>query len=270
MLECGAERVECCLAAIRIGDFPRAPLARKARNRRRVDVAGGGDATRAAAAQRREQERLAAGEDIEALRLKALEHRARIAPVARAVLDAGDRPRIIPEQALDQREADGYLRHGRNVIEIHTQPGIANTLDDLGVAAEQALVRHTLVVERRQHEHARATEAHGRARELDRVRKRAASRPRHHAFRRQSGIDETLEQRDLLRDGERVRFGVGAEHRKAHALIEEPAAVTDKARCVGAKLRVERRDDGRQDAANARDPGRFGHRELHDRIVHDR
>ena len=114
-----------------------------------------------------------------------LEQRARVVPVAGAVLDARDDARVPVEQALDQREADGNLRHRGYVVEVDAQPRIADALDHLGVAREQAVVRHALVVERRQHQHAAAAVVDRAARQLDGVGQRAGAGPGHHPRRRE-------------------------------------------------------------------------------------
>src|SRR5437016_2199031 len=136
LLEHRSHRVERRLLRVRIR-IP--PAARQFGNPPRIDIAGRGNATRAAAAQCREKERFAAGEDIEPQGLKPVEHCLSIAPVAGAILDAGDRFRISPEQSLDQRQADRYLGYRWNVIQIHAEIGFADPLDDLRVAAKQAV-----------------------------------------------------------------------------------------------------------------------------------
>src|SRR5437660_5382021 len=98
LLEHGSHRVERRLLRIRVR-IP--PAARQLRDSPRVDIAGRGNATRTAAAQRREQKRFATREDVEFPGLKPLEHRLSVAPVARAVLDADDRARVSLEQSLD-------------------------------------------------------------------------------------------------------------------------------------------------------------------------
>src|SRR5271155_5623731 len=136
LLQRSPHLIERRLSSLGIGVLP---ALGELRDRRRVDVARGGDAARAAAAQRGEQECLAAGEYVEALRLKPLQQCLRVAPVAGAILDAGHRARISPEQALDQGEAQRDLRYRRDVIEVDAQTPIGHSLDDLGVAPKQAV-----------------------------------------------------------------------------------------------------------------------------------
>ena len=194
LLERRAQRVERRLLRHR---RRRSASARQPRDRRRIDVGRGADAARTAAAQGGEQERLAAGENVEAVRLEALEHRLRVAPVARAVLHAGDRARIAREQPLDEREADRHLRHGWNVIQVDAQARVADALDHLGEAREQAVVADALVVERRQHQHAGAAGA--TAWRVSSTVSVNAQQPVPGIMRAGgAGCDEVLEQRELL------------------------------------------------------------------------
>src|SRR4030095_13120940 len=81
----------------------RLPVPAQLRDRRRIHVGRGADAAGAAPTQGREQKRLAPGEHIEAAGLELLERRARVVPVAGAVLDGCDRARIAAGQQGAQR-----------------------------------------------------------------------------------------------------------------------------------------------------------------------
>jgi hypothetical protein len=65
------------------------------------------------------------------------------------------------------------------------------------------------------------------------------------ALGRQAGVDQCVEERDLLRDRHRVRFGGGAEDRESGALSDEPSAMPDQALAVRPQLGIEWRNHRR-------------------------
>src|SRR6185369_15904709 len=109
-----------------------------------VDVAGGGDAALAAVPHVVEQERLAAGEYVEAVLRERVEHGFRVRPIAGGILHAGDAGRIFLQQALDQVQGDGDLGNGRDVVQVELQPLVADALDHLGEVAVEAFVGDAL------------------------------------------------------------------------------------------------------------------------------
>ncbi len=111
------------------------------------------------------------------------------------------------------------------MIKVDTQTRVAHAIDDLREILEQPVVAHALVVERRQHQHPRAAARHGMGGELDRVRDRAAAGARHHPRGIDAPLDKGVEQLESLFETERVRLAVGAEHREAAVLREQPPAM---------------------------------------------
>src|SRR5258707_2235144 len=81
-------------------------------------------------------------------------------PVARAVLEPGDRRRIGLEQALDQLDLELHRRELRDVVEIHAQPSVADALDDIGEAAIEGFLAKSLEEEGWQGENAGAALLH--------------------------------------------------------------------------------------------------------------
>jgi hypothetical protein len=256
-LEDGARFVQRLLLVVGTGF---GPVLAKIDDGRGVHVAGRGDAARAATAQRRQEHRLRAGEHIEARGLEFAQHGRRVVPVARAVLDAGHRARVGLQQPLDQRQADADLRDRRDVIQVDAQALVGDRIDHPRKAAKEPFVGHALVEKRRQHQHAGAARGHGVPRELDGVVERAGAGARHQAVGRNAVFQQRIEQGPLLLHGQRAGLGVGAEHRQAHALVEQPAAMPHEARHRRRQVGVERRQHRRQHAAQ---PGRAHFATLH-------
>src|SRR5215212_5169178 len=147
----------------------------------RGDVDGGRDAAFAAVTQGLEQEYLGSGEDGEDWELPAEGLDA--FRVAGAVFRARDHAGVGFDEARDQGQTEIYTRHLRDVVEVEAQAVVADALDDLGEEAEQAIIPHTLVVEGRQHEHARGTGLERRAAQADGVGESARSCARQQRLR---------------------------------------------------------------------------------------
>ncbi len=178
---------------------------------RRVDVGRGRDASRTSAAHVLQKESLGAGKHPEVIPAT-LEHGFGVVPVTRAVFDTDDRIRVCLDQSLDQVAGDADLGHRRNVIEVNAQRGTAHAFDDLGKTREQAIVADILVVEGRQHQRARATEVDRVPGQSHCLGQRTEAGAWHHALRIDTRLDQAIEQRHLLVDGQRVCFAVGAEY----------------------------------------------------------
>jgi hypothetical protein len=97
------------------------------------------------------------------------------------------------------RKAD--VSHGRDVIEINTQPRIADPFDQLAEEGEQAVVGDLLVIERRQGQHAGAAARHCGTAERDRVGQGAAAGAGKHASGRCAGVERGVQQADALSHG---------------------------------------------------------------------
>src|SRR6267142_2354288 len=216
-----------------------------------VHVGGGADAARAASAHVGEQEGLAAREHVEAPGRERVQHRLRVAPVARAVLHAGHDARVGLEQPLDEPERDRHLGHRGDVVDVHAQPPVAHPLDHLREAPEEPVVGDALVVERRQHQHPARAQLHGVRGELHRIGERAAAGARHEPPRIDAARDHAVEQLDLLLGGQRVGLRVRPALRQPHVLRQEPAALAHEALRVGGQVGLERGDDGGEDALDA-------------------
>ena len=221
----------------------------------RVDVGRGADAARAARLDVVDQGLLVAREDVEAVLGEGVDHALGVRPVVGAVLHAGDLLGVGLHQPLDQLVGDRHRRHRRDVIEVDAQTVVADALHDFREEAVQALLRHALVIERRQHQHAADAELGGMGAHLGRLVDRAGAGAGHHAVGRHAGRDDRVQEAHALPGRHRVGLGVGAEHREPAILAEQPLAVRDEAADVGRQVALEGGDDGRK---NAFDP-RCGH-----------
>ena len=117
-----------------------------------------------------------------------------IIPIARAVFHPGDCIRISRKEALDQFWCDTHHRHRRNVVQINFQSRITDALHNFAEIAVEPFLADILVIERRQHQHARATVSDSLFGELDRFHDRTATGSRHHARRIDPGRDQLVEQ----------------------------------------------------------------------------
>src|SRR5205814_9384345 len=105
-----------------------------------------------------------------------------------------------------------------NVIEINFQSRITDALYDFAEIAVETFLGDILVIERRQHQHARATVPDRLCGELDRFHDRAATGSRHHARWIDPGRDQLVEQHRAFFHRQRVRLAVRAEHGKSAVL----------------------------------------------------
>ena len=71
-------------------------------------------------------------------------------------------------------------------------------------------------------------------------------------------FQQRVEQLALFRRRHGIGFGVGAEDREAHVLVQQPAAVADEAVRIRRVVGIERREDGREDALQAGGGGSHG------------
>ena len=104
------------------------------------------------------------------------------------------------------------------MIEVDLQGIIADSLNDFRNAGIDAVVADVLVLKGRQHEHATTAQFGGMCRKANGIGQRAASGAGHHAFRIDSGVDQSNEELDFLIDRQRIGFTVRAEHGEADVL----------------------------------------------------
>ena len=149
------------------------------------------------------------------------------------------------EQALHQRDVPVQAGLLRVVIEIDRDGLLRRRLHDGVDIGDQAVVRHALVVERRQHQRAGKAELGGIARQRHRVGDGRGAGADHHAVERQAGRLVGVHHALALLERERGRLAGGAEH------VEPVAAVVDQvsrelggARGVGRAVLVDRGGDG--------------------------
>src|SRR2546425_97003 len=227
------------------------PLPEGARDGGGVHVRSGRDAAGAPFLQVGEEELLAADEHLEAG--KGAKHRARILEVAGAVLHPDDNARISLHQPSDHAERDRDLRHLRDVVQVHAKLRLCRAVDGLREAAEEPLLGHVLVIERRQHQHAGATRARCFAREADGIGERAASRARDQLLRREAGVEQRVEQPFALVEGERIPLAGGAEGGEAvAAFIQKRPAEANESCGVRGQVPIERRGHRREGALHGR------------------
>ena len=153
------------------------------------------------------------------------------------------------------------------MVEEYSQIGVSDTLDDLGKACEEPFVAHSLVVERRQHEHAAATGTHRVPGELDAVGEGAAAGADHQALRGYAGFDDFFDKGPSLGDRERIRLAGGPEQGETvTALGEKPTRVGDEPSRIDAQIRTQRDENRRPDAAGGKRVDGAGRRCLHSGI----
>ena len=148
------------------------------------------------------------------------------------------------------------------MVEVEVEIRAAEALDHLIEAREQRLVGNVLVVERRQHQHARDALGQRVAAEPQAVGQRAAAGADQDPARRQAGREHVVEQRDPLLDRERIGLARGAEdHQAVAALVQQPARVGDEAPGVGRQIGRHRRHHRAPHALQLVDRGRRAFRE---------
>ena len=163
------------------------------------------------------------------------------------------------DEAADERQREADLRHRRDVVEVDLEPVVAHPLDGLGEEAEQPLLARTLVVERRQHQHAAAAQVHGVARQHDGIGQRASASAGHELCGLDAVVHQLLEQLHALVEAERVGFAGGAERREPRAaLLHQPVRMVDEALGVGAAILAE---GGQHRGDNACESGLLVHEE---------
>ena len=147
------------------------------------------------------------------------------------------------------------------MVEVHPQSSVAHPLDHLGEEAEEPVLAHGLVIEGREHEDPGAAAAHRLRREPHGVGERAGPRAREEAIRRDTVLQDGVEQALALVHRERIRLAGRAEGRQRRAPVrEEPAAMPRQPPAVRREVGVEGRQHRGEDAAKAPRVGAAGSR----------
>ena len=228
--------------------FRRLPILEDLANTGRIDVAGCSDAADPAAAQRIQQEDFRAGKGAEPR--EGIEDRFRVRPVAAAVFQADNRIRVFFDQPADEIEAERRPGLRWDVVEVDFQGVVADPLHDFGEPSEETVIRHALVVERRQHQNAAAAMGHSVLVQANRFVDRAGAGSRHEFVARYTGFDQRIEQGHPLVGGLRVRFAGSAKDSEAvRALRQEPAAKGGKTTHIRAQIGGKWGENWRQNAA---------------------
>ena len=153
------------------------------------------------------------------------------------------------EQPADQRHVPGQARQRRVVIEIDRDRRRRGRLHDGVDIGREPVVRHALVVERRQHQRAGEAELGGMARQRHRVRRRGRAGADHQPVGRDAGVLVGRHHALALLERERRRLAGGAEHIEAVAAVgEQEPRQRGRAREVGLAGLVDRGGDGGDDA----------------------
>ena len=137
------------------------------------------------------------------------------------------------------------------MIEINFKSHITDALHHFAEVAVETFFADILVIERRQHQHTRATVLDRLCGELDRFHERAAAGSRHHAQRIDPGRDQLVEQRRALFHRQRVRLAVRPEHGQSAVLRKQPLTMRDKTLTIRREIGLERGNDRRQHSADS-------------------
>ena len=175
-----------------------------------------GDAADRACAAGREQigqMRLVAHQDIE--HRKAAHQRERVVEIAGAVLDACNHVGEFGDEPLDRAESDRHAGYLRDVVQVDSEPVIADALDQPTITGDDAFVADVLEEERRQNERSAASALERVLRQRDRVLQRRAARGGNDLRRRDPGGEQRFEPGASLRHRERLAFARRAERRQA-------------------------------------------------------
>ncbi len=148
------------------------------------------------------------------------------------------RPRWAAKEAPDQCRRPRYARQLRIVIQIE-RGRLLRARGKYGRhIGGKAIIRHALVIERRQHQRAAEAEFRGVAGQRDGVGGCSGAGPDHHAVERQAGGLVGVHHGLALRNAVGGRFASGAKHVEAiAAMVEEEAGKRNRARrvrCTGA------------------------------------
>ena len=156
----------------------------------------------------------------------------------------------VSSSRLISADVPGQAGLRREVIEIDRDRLRRRRLHDGVDIGDQPVVRHALVVERRQHQRAGKAELGGMARQRDRVGDRGGAGADHQAVERQAGRLVGVHHALALLERERGRLAGGAEHvEPVAAVVEQIARQLGRARGVGRAVLVDRGGDGGDHAA---------------------
>ena len=141
----------------------------------------------------------------------------------------------------------------RNVIKPQTEITRSHAFDHFRIIGEQAVFRHRLVIEGRQHQHATAAKLHRMAGHGDRIHQRAHAGAGQQHMRINAIRDQTFQQALAFLHGQRIGFARRAEHSQTIGpLAHQPMAYFVEQNAINRIIGFERRDSGNQNSGKLR------------------